>query len=290
MEYSFFLGCTIPAREPSFEASARLVFKKLGVNLVDLKGALCCAPAPIESIDHNTSRAIAAYNIALAEESNLDLVTLCNGCFQALARTNRLLKEDVEVRADVNEVLSSIGKKYKGTIEVVDFLQVLNSERVMEKIKKSVSKPLKDVKVAVFYGCHALKPSKFLMLDDPDQPRILDDLVEITGAQSVPYEHKMKCCGGLLRGVSDDLARKLAQNKLFNVSQAKADCIVTICPFCHIQLDIGQLEVNRRFNEQYAIPVLHYPQLLGLSMGINPLRLGLQTHKVSTDSLLTKIK
>lgn len=290
MDYSFFLGCTIPAREPSFEASSRIVFKKLGVNLIDLDGAICCAPAPIESIDHNTSRAMQAYNIVLAEKANHDLLTLCNGCFQALVRTNRLLKKDREMRAGVNEVLSSLGKEYKGSIEVVDFMEVLNSEPMKEKIKESISKPLKSIRAAAFYGCHSLKPSDLLMLDDPDQPRILDDLIELTGAESVPYKDKMRCCGGLLRGVSDDLARKLAQDKLFNIAQAKADCIVTTCPFCHVQLDIGQLEVNRRFNEQYAIPVLHYPQLLGLAMEVNPMRLGLQTHKVKADSLLAKIE
>lgn len=289
MEYALFLGCTIPARAPSYESSFRKVMKKLNVGLVDLKGATCCAPIPIESLDFTTSIAIAAYNICLAEEIDLDLMTICNGCFQLLSKANAVLKEKGKLKANVNKILSEVGKEYKGKKDVKNFLQVLYNDVGVEKIKESVSKPLKGLKVAAFYGCHLLMPSSILMFDDPVSPHLLDDLVELTGAESVPYMHKMRCCGGLLRGISDELGRKLARDKLFHVSQAKADCIITVCPFCFIQLDLGQLEVRRKFDEPYNIPIVHYPELLGLAMGMNPKRLGLQTHRIPTDSLLKKI-
>ena len=287
--YALFLGCIIPAREPSYELSVRKVFKAFGVDLVDLKGSTCCAPILIESIDFKTSLATGAHNIYLAEELGLDLMTICNGCFQSLSRVNALLRGRTGLKAEVNEILSKLGEEFKGAISVKDYLQVLYSDLGLERVKKNVFKPLKGLRVAVFYGCHVLKPSSTLRFDDPENPRILDELVEATGAESVPYMYKLKCCGGLLRGVSEEVARRLARDKLFNISQAKVDCIVTVCPFCFIQLDVGQLEVARIFNEQYNIPVLHYSELLGLSMGMGLRELGLHTHRVLTESLLGKI-
>jgi len=215
MEYALFLGCFIPAREPSYELAVRQVMKTFDVNLFDLKEATCCAPIPIESLDHLTSSVMAAYNLCLAEEANLDLMPICNGCFQVLSKTNALLRNTKELKEKINEILGAVGKEYKGTIEVKDYLQVLCDDIGLNKIKNSIVKPLKGLKVAVFYGCHLLKPSSILKVDDPEDPRLIDDLVELTGATSVPYMYKTKCCGSPLKGVSDELANRLAQDKLF---------------------------------------------------------------------------
>lgn len=289
MGYALFLGCVIPARESSYELSVRRTMKAFGVDLVDLKGATCCAPIPIESLDHATSLAITAYNICLAEELNLDLMPICNGCYQALSKVNATLKNREKLKAATNEILAKVGKEYKGTVDIKDYLQVLCDDIGFKKIKESIVKPLKDLKVAVFYGCHLLKPSSTLTFDDPERPHLLDELVELTQAISVPYMHKTKCCGGLLRGVSDELANRMARDKLFNAHQAKADCIVTVCPSCFLQLDVGQLVVRREFNESYNLPVLHYPELLDLAMGMDPKEIGLHTHRIRTDSIINKI-
>jgi heterodisulfide reductase subunit B len=289
MDYALFLGCVIPTREPSYEFSVRSVMKRLGIELNDLKGATCCAPIPIESLDHTTSLAITAYNLCLAEEADLDLMPLCNGCYQALSKANVKLKNDEKLKASTNEILSKTGKKYQGTIEVKDYLQVLYNDVGIETITKHITNPFKDLRTAVFYGCHLLKPSSILTFDDPERPHYLDELVELTGATSVPYMHKTRCCGGLLRGVSEELADKLARDKLYNITDVDADCIVTVCPFCFLQLDTGQLIVNRKFDEPYHLPVLHYPELLNLAMGMDPKDIGLQTHRIRTDSIMNKI-
>jgi len=289
MNYALFLGCTIPAREPSYELSVRKVFNKLGINLIDLNGATCCAPMPIESLDFKTSLTIAAYNICLAEEAKLDLITICNGCFLVLSRANKWLKNNEKLKAEINDVLVKVGKEFRGIVNVKDYLQVLHNDLGIEKIKKNISKSLDGLNTAVFYGCHVLRPSSVLNFDDPENPHILEDMVELTGATSIPHLHKTRCCGGLLRGISDDIANKLARDKLFNISQAQPDCIITVCPFCFLQLDIGQLSIQRQFKESYNIPILHYPELLGLAMGIKPDELGLHTHRISTEGVLKKI-
>jgi len=287
--YALFLGCTIPARQPNYELSARKALAKLGIELVDLANMTCCCPPPIQSIDLETSLAVAAYNISLAEEADLNLVTLCSGCFESLAMANAMLKEDEHLKAKINRILSKAGKEFTGSKEVKHFLQVLIDDIGLKRLKQNVSKPLRNLKVAPFYGCHALRPSELLKLDDPERPRILENLIETLGAESVEYRNKLKCCGGLLRGISDDLALNLAREKLANTTKAGADCIATLCPFCFVALDIGQMQIKVKFQEAYDMPVLHYSELLALALGIDPKELSLQTHKIKTDKILNKI-
>ncbi len=287
--YAIFLGCTIPARQPNYELSARKTLEKLGIELVDLENFTCCCPPPIQSINLDSSLAIAAYNICLAEEAGLDIVALCNGCFESLAMANAVLKNDKELKAHINEVLGKVSKEFKGTIEVKHFPQVLMEDIGLETIKEKIVKPLKDLKVAPFYGCHSLRPSKLLQLDDPERPQIFENLLEALGAEPLEYRNKLKCCGGLLKGISDDTALELAREKLANTTKAGADCISTLCPFCFVALDIGQLQVKSKFNEVYDMPILHYSELIALALGVDPEELALKSHKVKTDKIIEKI-
>jgi len=287
--YALFLGCTIPARQPNYELSARKALAKLGIELVDLANMTCCAPPPVQSIDLETSLAVAAYNICLAEEADLNVVTLCSGCFESLAVANAMLKADEQLKAKINRILSQAGKEFLGSKEVKHYLQVLMDDVGPERLKQSVSRPLSNLKVAAFYGCHALRPSELLEFDDPERPRILENLIETLGAESVEYRNKLKCCGGLLRGYSDDLALDLAREKLAYTAKAGADCIATLCPFCFLALDQGQLQIKSLLNETFDMPVFHYSELLSLALGIDPKELALEAHKVKTDKILSKI-
>lgn len=288
-KYAIFLGCTIPARQPNYELSARKSLEQLDVELVDLADMTCCCPPPIQSINLESSQAVAAYNICLAEEAGLDIVALCNGCFESLAMANEALKNNSKLKTEINEVLAKVGKEFMGTIEVKHFLQVLMDDIGIEKIKEKVVKPLKHLKVAPFYGCHSLRPSKLLQLDDPERPQIFENLLDAIGAEPVEYRDKLKCCGGLLKGISDDTALELARDKLLKTSKAGADCISTLCPFCFVALDIGQLQVKSKFNEVYDMPILHYSELLALALGVDPEELALRSHKVKVAKTLEKI-
>jgi len=288
-EYALFLGCTIPAREPNYELSARKALTKLGIELVDLENMTCCAPPPIQSIDLETSLSIAAYNICLAEEAGLNIVTLCSGCFESLTIANAVLKENEKLRARVNQILSNVGKEFKGNKEVKHYLQVLINNIGLNRLKKSVSKDLSKLKVASFSGCHMLRPSALLKFDDPERPQFFDNLIEALGAKSIWYRNKAKCCGGLLRGYADDVALAIARDKIVNATKAGADCLVTICPFCFLTLDLGQVLIKATFKEEYSMPVLHYSELLSLSLGVDPKELALEFHKMRLDNVLNKI-
>ncbi|MGB9959637.1 MAG: CoB--CoM heterodisulfide reductase iron-sulfur subunit B family protein [Candidatus Bathyarchaeales archaeon] len=287
--YALFLGCTIPARQPHYELSARKALTKLGIDLVDLEGMTCCAPPPLQSIDLETSLAIVASNICIAEEADLNIVTLCTGCFESLAMTNTLLKEKAALKARVNKILSNAGREFKGSKEVKHYLQVLMKDVGLDKLKQSVVKPLDKLKVAAFSGCHLLRPSELLRFDDPERPRIFDTLIETLGAKSIWYKNKLKCCGGLLRGYADDVALAIARDKIVNAYNAGADCISTLCPFCFLTLDLGQMLIKTTYKEEYNMPIIHYAELLSLSLGVEPKELALDFHKVKIDKVLEKI-
>jgi heterodisulfide reductase subunit B len=269
--------------------SARKALAKLGIELVDLDNMTCCAPPPLQSIDLETSLSIAAYNICLAEEADLNIVTLCTGCFESLAMANATLKENGKLRARVNQILSNAGKEFKGNKEVKHYLEVLMTDVGLDRLKKSISKDLSKLKVASFSGCHLLRPSALLKFDDPERPHIFDDLIGALGAESIWYRNKLKCCGGLLRGYADDVALAIAREKIVNTTKAGADCISTLCPFCFLTLDLGQMLIKSTFHEEYNMPVLHYSELLSLGLGIDPKELVLDFHKIRVDNVLNKI-
>ena len=287
--YALFLGCTIPARQPHYELSARKALAKLGIELVDLEGMSCCAPPPVQSIDLETSVAIAAYNICLAEEADLNMITLCTGCFESLAMANTMLKENDKLKERINKILSNVGKEFKGSKDVKHYLQVLMKDVGLDNLKSQVTKPLNNLKIAAFSGCHLLRPSKLLRFDDPERPHIFDDLIEALGSESIWYRNKLKCCGGLLRGYADDLALQIAREKIINAKKAGADCISTLCPFCFVALDMGQLQMRSKFKEEYGMPILHYAELLALALGVDPKELALNAHKIKPDATVQKI-
>lgn len=273
-KYAFFLGCIAPLRYPGLEKSTRVVSKALGIELVDLKDASCCpAPGVIRSFSKKTWLAAAARNLALAEKEGLEILTICNGCYGSLFDAAHELAEDKELLKEVNAMLKEIGMEYKGTTKVRHFAEVLYKDIGVENIKSKITKPV-DYKVAAFYGCHFLKPSNIKNLDDPENPKILEELIAATGAEAMPRDQAALCCGagGGLRAAFPDNAMKLTKTNLENIKASGANYIVDVCPFCHLQFDVGQKDAG------YNFPVLHLSQLYGIALGMDAKELGLSSH------------
>jgi len=279
MKYAFFLGCLIPAREPNYENSIRKIAPELGVELVEMDGANCCAPFSIQSVDYTSWLALAARNIVLAEKMGLDILTLCNDCYESLLMTNTILKDNEEIRNKVNEILADVGLEFKGNIKVKTFIDVLYEDVGLEKVKSSIKKPFDGLKVAVQPGCHLTKPKR-IHFGQRMGIAALDELVEATGAKSISYERKEACCGGPLRGINDEVASQVAKQKLDSIKSSGVDCIVTVCPFCYVELDAGQLELRRRLKEKYNVPVLHFAELLRIAMGMKLEDWEIRAHKI----------
>lgn len=289
-KYLIFLGCVIPYRLSSYEISARKVLDKLGVELVEMPTYNCCG-YPMDAINHELMLALAARNLCVAEQQNLNILTLCNGCFCSLNETNKILKEDKKLREEVNSHLKEIGMEFKGTIEVKHLVHVLAEDVGFEKIKNAVSRPLTNLSVAQHSGCHLVRPAKYVGHgDDPENPTLLKNLIRLTGAECLDYMDETECCGNPIIGVNEEVPFQMAKEKLNHIRAVKAQALITACPFCHMMFDMNQPRIERAFNEKFGIPVLHYPQLLGLAMGFSPEELGLNELRVKPSELLNQIQ
>jgi len=289
-ELSLFLGCLIPNRYPGIEKATRLVLDRLGIKWSELKEASCCpAPGVFRSFDKITWLAIASRNLVLAEEKDTDILTICNGCFSSLMDANNILKNDAGLRNEVNSHLKKIRREYRGTIEVRHIIEFLYKDIGVVELDRAIEKPL-ELRVAVHYGCHLLRPTKNRMLGKAECPVFFDELVEATGAVSVPYEGKMSCCGagGGVRSGMLETSLKMTEYKLLRMKKAGVDCIVDACPFCHLQYDGGQVELAK-IGKTYNLPVVHYSQLLGLAFGYTPEKVGLHLNAIINPGFEEKI-
>jgi heterodisulfide reductase subunit B len=286
--YLFFLGCAIPYRVSAYEISSRKVLQKLGVHLVEMPEFNCCG-LPLDPVSHEVMLILAARNLALAEQQGLNILALCPGCAGTLKKVNKMLKEDEALREEINSHLKNSGLKFKGTVEAKHIMQVFIEDVGIEKVKNAVVKPLTMLKVAEHNGCHILRPKGYIGFDDPEDPKTLKTLIEATGATCLDYLDETECCGAPSVGVNDKVALQLARDKLSHVKMVKAQALITICPFCHIMYDTNELRIEKMFNEIYGIPVLHYPQLLGLAMDIKPEDLAFNELRVDASKLIKQV-
>jgi len=292
--YAFYLGCIAPNRYPGIEAAAIKTGKKLGIDLIPLKGASCCpAPGAFGSIDLDVFYAMAARNLVLAEQMKSDIALVCNGCYKSIWEVNHKLKHNDDLRDNVNEVLKEIDMEFKGTIEVYHLAELLYDPKIVgiEKIRESVTNPLTGTRIAVHYGCHLIKPKKERHFGSTDRPTWIEEMVEALGAEAVEYRNKMLCCGagGGVRGYDIVHALDIANEKLINLQEVQVDALTDICPFCQLQFDRGQIEIQEKFGATYNLPVLHYSELLGLAQGMSPQDLALDLHGISCEPFLQKI-
>lgn len=287
-KYLMFLGCAIPYRVSAYEISSRKILQKLGVELVEMPEFNCCG-LPLDPVSHETMLILAARNLALAEQKGLNILTLCPGCAGTLKKVNKTLKKDKALREEINSHLKESGLEFKGTIEAKHIMQVLIEDVGIEKIKDAVVKPLTMLKVTEHNGCHILRPKEFIGFDDPEDPKTLKNLIEATGATCLDYMDETECCGAPSVGVNDKIALQLARDKLNHIKSVGAQALITICPFCHIMYDTNELRIEKMFNETYGVPVLHYPQLLGLAMGIPPEELAFNDLRVDASKIIEQV-
>jgi len=284
MNYALFLGCTIPARLTQYESSSRAVLGNLGVELIDIKEFNCCG-YPVRNIDFKASILASARNIALAEKEDLPMLILCKCGFGTLKHADHLLKEGPSLRNEINTILKKEGLAYNKGVEIRHLLSVLYHDIGTDAIKEKITRPYKDLKIATHYGCHALRPSEITQFDDPVNPTLFDTLVALTGAESISWEKRLDCCGAPLTGVNDDLSVDLTEKKLANAKQAGADFLCDACSYCHIQFDTVQGIMNTTTGTNTLLPAILYPQLLGLSMGIDGDTLGLGMNQIDITSV-----
>jgi heterodisulfide reductase subunit B len=285
-EFKMFQGCVIGNRIPFIEASARKVFDKLGINTSDAAFACCPDPVGFNSTDHQSWLAMGARNLTIAESEGKDIISLCNGCFQTLKLVNEELKHDDHEKDKINKLLKTIGKEFKGTVEVKHFVEVLHDS--IEKIKENVKKDLSELKVACHTGCHYNRPSEKVQTDDPMKPVKLREIVAAAGVTPVDYEEESLCCGTGVGNTEEEPAMQILSNKLTSAMNAGAEALIVNCPACYQQFDNNQKKAEKMGNATFGIPVLYVTELLALVFGEESKSIGLNFHRTRLTAFLEK--
>lgn len=282
-------GCVIPHTQYAYEMSVRETLPRLGVELVDLDNVSCCG-TPLRSVNTHTFLYLATRNLAIAEKTGLnDLLVLCTGCHLSFSEAMHYLSEDGELREKINSLLSDEGLEYEGSIRIWHLIELLHDILGEQAIRKTLKKTLKGLKLASQYGCHSIRPSALGRIDAPENPKKLDELIELLGSKSVDYPEKLDCCGALLLWSHPDAALTFTGLKLKAIQDHGFDGLVVSCPACHTMFDAKQRVAGATVGSKLSLPVLYYTQLLGVAMGINEEKLGLHLNRSPVDELLGKI-
>lgn len=278
MKYALFPGCVLEGAAREAYIATLKVAEVLGLQLTEIEGWTCCGASHVQDVNATAALAVNARNIALAEQMGLPLLTVCNTCTLMLRKAKDEL--DSGKKAEINKLLSSSGIQYQGTSEVSHLLWVLVRDYGLDELRKKVTTPLNGLKVAGYYGCHILRPPRIMNFEDPVIPRSLENLIEALGATPVDFSEKLKCCGFHAVYPAEKDTLKITGQTNLRAVEAGADCIVTPCPLCQMQLDMYQPEGKAAIKADYNMPVLHLAQLVALALGIPASELGLNRHIV----------
>lgn len=287
MEYTYYPGCSLTKSSNPYDASTRAVFGQLGLGLHELEDWNCCGATVYMSVEEAVSFAISSRNLAMAEKLGRDIVAPCSACYLVLNKTNRFLRELPELNEKVNDALSAANLKYDGTVRVRHPLEVLVNDLGIEAIANRATRRLDGLRIAEYYGCQIIRPER--TFDDQEFPQSMDRLFAALGAENVYFPMKVRCCGGMLMTTKDEIATKLCHDLIECAQGNGADCIVTTCPLCQMNLAAYQDRLSRKFGTDLHIPVLWFTELLGIALGIEERTLGLDRHVEDISPVTDKV-
>lgn len=294
LKYAYFPGCVAQGACRELYQSTAALTKALGIELIELKKASCCGSGTFKEDSQLLEDTVNARNIALAEELNLPLLTHCSTCQGVIGHVDERLKEAKQTNSTYfNEINSLLQKEscspYQGSTEVKHLLWALVADYGLEEIQNRVTRKLSGLKCAAFYGCYLLRGQGHLPYDDPYQPESMENLFRAVGATPVYYRGRTQCCGWPISSYATNQSFQMAGTHIGEAIDKGADCLVTPCPLCHLNLDSRQPEVEKAIARKLNLPVLHLPQLVALALGVSPNDLGLNRHVVSTRPVLDKL-
>jgi heterodisulfide reductase subunit B len=279
MEYLYYPGCSLEGAAKQYAESLRAVFDALAIGLTELKDWNCCGATMYMSVSETASLAISARNLALAgADGGRDLVAPCSACYTVLLKTNRFLRESPELREKVDRLLGEAGLCYKLDVRVRHPLDVLVNDVGLDAVVAAATRRLDGVAFAPYYGCQIVRPERGF--DDAEFPGAMDRLFERLGAKPVYFPMKTRCCGGMLMTTFPAVCLELVKDLLACAAENGANCIVTTCPMCQVNVEAYQKQINKMFGTKFRMPVLFFTQLLGLALGCSEEQLGLQRNLI----------
>lgn len=278
MKYIYYPGCALKGTGRAYEESVLAIFKALDIGLEELLDWNCCGATAYMSIDEMKSFALAARNLALAEQQGdsveATLVAPCSGCYLVLTKAHHYLQEYSEVGRTIDAALREARLNYSRRVKIRHPLDILVHDIGIPAITSKVKRPLAGLKVACYYGCQIVRP--YAAFDDQVNPLTMDHLMRALGAETVDWPLKTRCCGGSLIGTVPEVGLPLSYILLKEAQKRGADVVATACPLCQFNLECYQDNMSRQYKERLEFPVAYFTQLVGLALGIPERKLGLQ--------------
>jgi succinate dehydrogenase / fumarate reductase cytochrome b subunit len=294
VKLAYWPGCVSRGFTPELHGSMDLVAPKLDLELVQLDRANCCGAGVIAEHNMELADTLNARTFAMAQnvEGAAGMMNICSTCQGAQSECQERLDADSGYRDTVNATLSAENLSYEKSADWwnKNFLWLLVEEIGLDKLRSKVVRPLEGLRIAPFYGCYIVRPTKRLgMADHPERDQYLDYVIEALGAESVEYAGARKCCGFPVITMNKTTSLRQAGRHLADAIDAGADCLVTPCPLCHLNLDMQQPMAAKYVERDLDVPVLHLPQMVGLALGLDPKDLGMNKHVVKTKDVQRKI-
>jgi succinate dehydrogenase / fumarate reductase cytochrome b subunit len=292
MRVAYYKGCLAALSAKELDVATKALAPKLGLELEELESVTCCGAGDIHEAEPDYYLHLNARILAYAERTGADtLMTICNVCTLNLRQADLELKHDEELRERVNANLAAVGvPRYTGGVDVKHFLWLVAEGEGYERLKASAHKGLKGLRIAPFYGCQILRPSKLLGFEDPDRPSSLEAIIEACGGEAVDYPAKVKCCGFPIIQAREEVALGELIQPIEQALAAGADAMVTPCPLCHLSLDAWQQKLEARTGRAFRMPIFHLSQLIGVAAGLEESELRFRRHVVSMQPVLEKLE
>jgi len=289
-QVAYYKGCLASLSAKELDTSTRALAPKVGYELLELESVTCCGAGDIHEAEPDYYLHLNARILAYAEATGCDtLMTVCNVCTLNLRQANHQLMIDDDLRERVNDNLEQVGvPRYHGTVDVKHFLWLIAGESFGE-LQAAAHKGLRGLKIAPFYGCQILRPSKLMGFEDPDKPSSLERIIEACGGEAIDYPAKIKCCGFPIIQAREETALAELIQPIEQAAEAGADAMVTPCPLCHLSLDAWQSKLKKQTGRDFKMPILHLSQLVGVAAGLTDSELKFKRHVVSVDPVVEKL-
>ncbi len=277
MNIGYYPGCALHGSSNDYEQSLRACLGNLDVQLDEMKDWICCGATAAHSLNHKLSLALPARNLAVAEREGFkQLFAPCPLCSMQLLKAKKAVADE-RIRKELSEIVEA---DVRGESEVLNLIQLF--ERIgVERLKSAVKAPLKSITAACYYGCLLTRPPDVVHFDDFEQPTSMETIVAALGAKTVEWNYKTECCGAGMTMSNEDLVLELAHKILSNAAEHGANCLVVACPMCHVNLDMKQAAVERRFGKKLGMVVYYLSDLVGLALGLSAEQLGINRHFVT---------
>lgn len=286
MKLAYYPGCSLKSSAVEYDISTRRTASILGVDLWEVEDWNCCGATSAHNTDKLLSLSLPARNLAIAEKAGLDVLAPCAACYNRHRAAEHSIRKDKEIKEKVQQI---IGMDYNATNQTFSVLEWLAGEIGVKKIAEKVTNPLTGMKAACYYGCLLVRPTEYTGFDDPEDPRSMDNIVRALGAETVEWSHKTECCGAALATSRPDIGNRMIYEILKNARAAGAECIVTACPVCMMNLDMRQAKALKSYGENYSIPVYYVTELLAVACGDSPNTAGTNRHFVEANRYLDSL-